>query len=251
VGQYDFPVLLGCAILIYAIRRERLVLTALGAALLTFKPHLGIPIFLGLLLYLLPVRDRFSRRALAWIFSGLAILCVIGLLADPTWMVDYPRSFQAYQTGADIASCAACDSLPSWLATHSISSPSLFQMTLIGAGLFLVLILLFSSVRAGLLRNVGRLLSVSILIPLLAIPHLYNYDFVLLLVPFAVLAEGSHGWGDRIALMLLYVFPFLAIAIFGRVLGDPSLLLVALALALLVFLQARPRPALDVSRHAA
>src|SRR6202142_608543 len=116
VGQYDFPVLLGSAILIYAIRHQRLALISMGAALLTFKPHVGIPIFLAVLIYFYFLRDLFSRRALIWIFSGIASLCVIGLIADPLWMIDYPLSFLTYQTGADIASCAACDSLPSWLA---------------------------------------------------------------------------------------------------------------------------------------
>ena len=133
VGQYDFPVLLGSAILIYAIRHQRLALISIGAALLTFKPHVGIPIFLAVLIYFFLSRGSFGRRALVWIFSGVAFLCIIGLIADPLWMIDYPLSFSAYQAGADIASCAACDSLPSWLATHLIPNSTLSQMTLIGA----------------------------------------------------------------------------------------------------------------------
>ena len=129
VGQYDFPVLLGSAIVIYAIRHQRLALTSIGAALLTFKPHVGIPIFLAILIYFFLVRGSFSRRALVWIFSGIAFLCAIGLIADPLWLIDYPLSFLTYQIGADIASCAACDSLPSWLAGHLIPSPTLSQMT--------------------------------------------------------------------------------------------------------------------------
>ena len=60
---------------------------------------------------------------------------------------------------------------------------------------------------------------------LLANPHLYNYDFILLLVPFALLAEESHSWLERIGLIILYLFPFFAIVILGRSNGDPSLLL--------------------------
>ena len=41
VGQYGFPVLLGAALMIYALRRENPLMIALAAALLTFKPHLG------------------------------------------------------------------------------------------------------------------------------------------------------------------------------------------------------------------
>ena len=251
VGQYDFPVLLGSAILIYAIRHKRLALISIGAALLTFKPHVGIPIFIAVLLYFFLLRDLFSRRALVWIFVGIASLCVIGLIADPLWMIDYPLSFLTYQTGADIASCAACDSLPSWLAGHLISNPALSQMTLIGALLFVVLIFLFGLIHSRLLKSADYLLNISILIDLLANPHLYNYDFILLLIPFALLAEESRSWFERIGLIILYLFPFFAIVRFGRTIGDPTLLFVTLLLALLVFIHARKFPPLDVSPHAA
>ena len=126
VGQYDFPVLLGSAILIYAIRHQRLALILIGAALLTFKPHVGIPIFLAVLIYFFLLRGSFGRRALVWIFSGVALLCVIGLIADPLWMIDYPLSFLAYQAGADIASCAprATAYLRGWQLTSFPIQPS-------------------------------------------------------------------------------------------------------------------------------
>jgi Glycosyltransferase family 87 len=251
VGQYDFPVLLGSAILIYAIRHQRLALISIGAALLTFKPHVGIPIFLAVLIYFFLLRGSFGRRALVWIFSGVAFLCVIGLIADPLWMIDYPLSFSAYQAGADIASCAACDSLPSWLATHLIPNSTLLQMTLIGAALFVILIFLFYLIRSRLLKSADYLLNVSILIVLLANPHLYNYDFILLLIPFALLVEVSTSWFERIGLILLYLFPFFAIVKFGRSIGDPSLIGVTLILTMLVFIHARKPPLLDVSPYAA
>ena len=246
VGQYDFPVLLGSAILICAIRHRRPALASIGAALLTFKPHIGIPIFLAVLLHFFFLHDSFSRRALVWTFGGVAFLCVFGLIADPLWLIDYPLSFVTYQTGADIAGCVACDSLPSWLATHFIYNPTLSQMTWIGAGLFIVLVLLFGSIGSRLLKSPDYLLNVSILIVLLANPHLYNYDFIILLIPFALLAEESRSWFERIFLVILYLFPFIAIAIIGRI-ADPSLLLVTLMLALLVFIHARKLPQLDVS----
>ena len=50
VGQYDFPVLLGTSLLIHSLRKENITLTTLGAALLTFKPHLGALILLSALI---------------------------------------------------------------------------------------------------------------------------------------------------------------------------------------------------------
>ncbi|HUI89964.1 MAG TPA: glycosyltransferase family 87 protein [Anaerolineales bacterium] len=251
VGQYDFPVLLGCAILIHAIRRQRPALASIGAALLVFKPHIGLLVIFAVLTYFFFRRDVFSRRALAWIFGSVAFLCLIGLIADPLWLIDYPRSFLTYQTGADIASCAACDSLPAWLAIHIIPDPTLSQMTWVGAILFIVLILSFGSLRSRLLTSADDLLSVSILVVLLAIPHLYNYDFILLLIPFAILSEKSRSWPERAFLIVLYLFPFFAIVLVGRTAGDPTLLWVTLALTWLHFLHARKLPELDFSTRTA
>jgi hypothetical protein len=251
VGQYDFPVLLGSAMLIHAIRHKRLTFIPIGAALLTFKPHVGLFIFLAVLIYFWFNRNPFNRRALAWIFGGMAMLCVIGLIADPLWYVDYPRSFLTYQTGTDIASCAACDSLPAWLTGQFIPNATLSQMTLVGAIIFILLVILFCLLGLRLLKSADYLLNVSILITLLAIPHLYNYDFILLLAPFALLGEESHTWLERIGLIVLYLLPFFAILMLGRSNGDPSLLLVTLILAALIYLHTRSLSQLDVSARAA
>jgi len=242
VGQYDFPVLLGSAMLIHAIRHQSLALISIGAALLTFKPHIGVLIFLAVLIHFFLMRDSFSRRARLWIFGGLAVLCVIGLIADPMWFMDYPRSFLTYQTGTDITSCTACDSLPAWLAGQFMPSATLSQMTFIGAIIFIALAFLFGPLRLRLLKSADYLLNVSILITLLAIPHLYNYDFILLLMPFALLGEESRSWFERIGLLVLYFLPFFAILMLGRSSGDPSLLFVTLILAALVTLHARKLP---------
>ncbi|HUH99044.1 MAG TPA: glycosyltransferase family 87 protein [Anaerolineales bacterium] len=251
VGQYDFPVLLGSAMLIYAVRQQRLAPASVGAALLTFKPHVGLPILLAALLYFFLSGGPFSRRALVWIFGGMAFLGLLGLVADPAWLIDYPHSFLTYQSGADIASCAACDSLPAWLAARFIPSPSLAQMTGIGAALFMVLLLFFGLIRARLLKAPAHLINAAILVALLALPHLYNYDFVLLLIPFALFAGEASRRCERIGLAVLYLFPFFAIVVFGRSLGDPSLLFVTLVLAALLYVQARRLPQLDVSGRGA
>src|ERR1051325_5500393 len=64
VGQYDFPVLLGTALLIYSLRKENVALTTLGAVLLTFKPHVGALILLAVLIYLMARRSSFGRSAI-------------------------------------------------------------------------------------------------------------------------------------------------------------------------------------------
>src|SRR5215510_13453916 len=59
VGQYDFPVLLGTSMLIYSLRKENILLTTLGAVLLTFKPHVGALVLLAALIYLFVHRNSF------------------------------------------------------------------------------------------------------------------------------------------------------------------------------------------------
>ena len=247
VGQYDFPVLLGSAMLIYAIRHQRLALTSIGAALLTFKPHVGIPIFLAVLLYFFLLHNLFGRRTLVWIFSGMAFLCVISFVTDAAWLIHYPLSLLSYRNNSNVVACSECDSLPVWLARSLLRNPSLNQMALIGLGLFVILIIICVSIHPPLWNSPEYFISALILMILLAIPYLYNYDFILLLIPFALLAEVSRSWFERIFLILLYLFPFFAIMIFGRSIGDPSLLFVTLMLALLVFIHARKLPQLDVS----
>jgi len=62
IGQYDFPVLLGASMLIYSIEHKQPVLTALGMAFLTFKPHLGGLILIAGLIHLFLRRDEFGKR---------------------------------------------------------------------------------------------------------------------------------------------------------------------------------------------
>jgi hypothetical protein len=62
VGQYVFPTILGMALIIYALKHQRVGLLALGMALVTFKPHIGIFLLLAVIVHLLLRRDDFGRR---------------------------------------------------------------------------------------------------------------------------------------------------------------------------------------------
>ena len=177
----------------------------------------------------------------------MAFLCVISFVTDAAWLIHYPLSLLSYRNTSNVVACSECDSLPVWLARSLLRSPSLNQMALIGLGLFVILIIICVSIHPPLWNSLEYLISALILMILLAIPYLYNYDFILLLIPFALLAEVSRSWLERIFLILLYLFPFFAIMILGRSIGDPSLLLVTLMLALLVFIHAHKLPELDVS----
>jgi hypothetical protein len=82
VGQYMFPTLLGISLLYYAVGRRDATLTAIGMALVTFKPHLGIFIFIAVLAYLVHERGEFLHRALRGILVAVGVLFLAGFIAD-------------------------------------------------------------------------------------------------------------------------------------------------------------------------
>ncbi len=250
VGQYGFPVLLGASILVYAIKHKQAVHIVIGSVLLTFKPHIGIPILLTGLIYILFSYNTFGRRMLLWILTTGAFLFGIGYVTDPQWPGHYMLSLLSYRNDANVATCSECDSLPVWLSRTFIHNPSIAQMALIGLGIFILFIILCIFIRPMLWKSPEYLLTTSVLIVLLAVPYLYNYDFILLLIPFAVLAEKSSSWLERIGLIALYLLPFVLIGIWGRA-GNPSLLLVALILVILIFYHTKNLPQLDVFQHEA
>ena len=234
VGQYDFPVLLGASLLIYSLRKETVALTTMGAVLLTFKPHIGALILLSVLIYLFAGKSSFGRRALRSILLAGVFLFMIGFVADPTWPVSYPKMLLNYQGEGNVTACSECASLPVWLSRWFLDG-SFAEATLIALGLLIVLVGVFSVIRNVLLKSPALLIPFTLLSTLLVSPYLYNYDFILLLVPFALLVKD----GDivqKIVMMICYLVPTFAIAFFGRA-GNISLMAVTIVMAALLYLR--------------
>jgi hypothetical protein len=235
VGQYDFPVLLGTSILIYSLRKENVPLTMLGAALLTFKPHVGALILLSALVWLIGSRSNFGRRALRSIlFAGISLF-IIGFLADPAWPINYPNMLLNYQDEGNVSSCSECANIPvftsRWLFDGSLNRAALIAI------LILVLLTGFFFTRRSALSQFPEIfLTSAILVTLLASPYLYNYDFILLLVPFAILASGNLI--EKIAVLACHLVPTFALLFFGR-LGNITLLAAAVTLTVFLFLRAK------------
>jgi hypothetical protein len=116
VGQYDFPILLGTALLIYSVRKQNIALTTLGIVLLTFKPHVGALILLSVLGWLFASRTDFGRRVIRSTAMAAGFLFLIGFLADPAWIISYPKMLLNYQSEGNVADCSECASLPVWLS---------------------------------------------------------------------------------------------------------------------------------------
>lgn len=247
VGQYDFPVLLGTSMLIYSLRKENVVLTILGAVLLTFKPHIGALILLSALIYLILRGDNFGRRALRSILIAGVSLCILGFIADPAWPVSYPTMLLNYQNEGNVTACSECASLPVWLSRWLFDG-SLVKAAVIAGVLLIILVLLFSSIRVALLKSPALLLTSALVTTLLVSPYLYNYDFILLLIPFAILINLSKELISHIVVIACYLIPTFAIAFLGRA-GNISLTIVTILIALLLYFRVK-ESSIDVPAHA-
>ena len=248
VGQYDLPVLLGTSLLIYSLRKENAALTTLGAALLTFKPHIGALILLSALIHLILRGDNFGRRALRSILIAGVLLFLVGFIADPAWPVSYPNMLLNYQNEGNVTACSECASLPVWLSRWFFDG-SLTKAAMIAVVFLIALVLLFSSVRIALLNAPALLLTSALVVTLLVSPYLYNYDFILLLVPFAVLINSSRNFMNHIVVIACYLVPTFAIAFLGRH-GNISLIIVTILIALLLYFRAK-ESSIDVLAYAA
>ena len=239
VGQYDFPVLLGTSLLIYSLRKENVALTTIGAVLLTFKPHVGALILLSALIYLIVNGSNFGRHAIRSILVSGGLLFVVGFVADPAWPIAYPKMLLNYQGEGNVSTCSECASLPVWLSRWFLNG-SLGQAVILAIILLIIFILLFYLVRTNLLNSPELLLNIALLITLLVSPYLYNYDFILLLVPFAFLVSRNIGLIQKLIEITCYLIPTFAIALYGRN-GNISLLIATIVITLLVYLFAKPK----------
>lgn len=201
VGQYDFPILLGTAMLGYALTHQKVGLTAVGLALLTFKPHVGTLILLAGLIYLFSRRDEFSRRALRFTLLAGLFLFAIGFAASRIWPLDYVRSLLAFK---EIRQCTQCNSL-------AMVIPNLARGDFnwgIATGIILLALAVAALVwqRRALTERPVLLVSAATLTTLLVSPFLHNYDYMLLLVPLFVIAGQAHGL-DWIWLAIAFLIP--------------------------------------------
>ncbi len=233
VGQYDFPVLLGTALLIYSLRRENVALTTLAAVLLTFKPHVGALILLATLGWLIRSRNSFGRSTTRSIVMVGVFLFSAGFAADPAWIISYPKMLLNYQTEGNVSACSECASLPVW-SSRWFFDGSLTSAVWIALALLILLTILFYLIRSSF-QSHELVLAAATLVTLLASPYLYNYDFLLLLVPFAVLIDKA-GLVQEIIVLICYLVPTFALILYGRE-GNISLLLATLVMTVLLYVR--------------
>jgi hypothetical protein len=238
VGQYVFPVLLGLALLTFALHHKRPALIALAAALLTFKPHLGGLVLLALIIYLWGHRSTFGKRAL-WMTIALGVfLFGIGFLADSAWPVRYLHSITGYGKIPGVQTCEICASLPITVAKW-LNLPGMQPASLI-AGLLLLLLLGLIFWKRSMWMLPGPMVAGVTLVTLLVSPYLLNYDFVLLIVPVFILAGQAKKQLDWFLIGVAYILPWLGLGLFGRQ-GNIVLILSTFLIAVRLYQRATER----------
>jgi len=244
VGQYDFPALLGTSLLIYSLRKENVALTTLGVVLLTFKPHIGALILLSVLGWLIVSRSNFGKRAMRSILGTGVVIGIVSLIADPLWFINYPKMLLGYQDEGNVSSCSECSSVPVWLSRWLFDG-SLKQAAVIAMVLLIVLAVLFWIIHKSLIKSPELLITSTLLTTLLVSPYLYNYDFILLLVPFVILVNST-GITPKLVAVLSYLIPSFAITMYGRN-GNITLNAVTIIITFVLYLRIRSQVDVPVS----
>ena len=154
----------------------------------------------------------------------------LGFMASPAWPAAYLRSLTGFESIPGVQRCDQCASFPVTLANVVGGG---FGPAVIAAALLLAVLVTWLVKKWGRLTGEPALLiGVGVLMTLLVSPYLLNYDYVLLLVPFMVLAPEARG-SDRVWLALAYVAPAVALSLSGTA-GNMSLIIYALVLAALM-----------------
>lgn len=211
VGQYALPVLLGVAVFVRSAERGQDWGCAAGLALLTFKPHLGVPLMLAAVGWLVWARRWGAVGRAAAVGAALAGL---GFLGDPAWPVSYAQSLGRAVVKDDVQVCEVCASLPMEMAQRLTGEPQLTAAVPLMLGLMALLGGFTLWRYRGVPRHLPLLLNLAVTLSLLLNPYMANYDYVLTLYPLLWLAERGERWA---LVPYLAAFPMLAL---GRDWGD-------------------------------
>ena len=232
VGQYVFPTILGLSLLIYSLRKQNAVLTAVAMALATFKPHIGLLILLAIFILLLFRRDTFCRQAVIATMIAALALFAIGFIADKAWPLAYVRSLFAFK---DVSKCKLCVSFP--LAIAQVFGWEFDHSIWIAAALLIIFVGLFVWRRRQ--PAYEELIASFVCITLLVNPYLQNYDFSYLLIPMFVLAVASDGNGwIGFAILAAFLLPWLTLGLFARA-GNVSFLISTILLFVLMLMSSK------------
>ena len=215
IGNYTLPVLVGAALLLYAARKEDAPLSALGIALMTFKPHIGI--LLGLFGYgwMWMQNAPFARRA-RWVtpLAGI-ILAALGWLLEPNWISGLYNAMYTWQTSSYIQTCTYCSSPANLIMRFLGTEAGMLSSSLPSILLFALAAILVWLRRKFAFSDLEKTIAVAAALTAVVLPYMVNYDYVILLIPLTIAFVRYKNRLQRIFIAFLYLLPWVGIVI-GR-----------------------------------
>lgn len=183
VGQQTIILVLGAALFGVGAAKNSAVLVGMSAALLTFKPHLGIPILFGFYWAVFIQRRTIFVRSLSWGSVCVLVLVFASLVADPASLFEYPKSLHRLSELSLNRICDTCSSLTFFIDSQlSLDAEDLWLARLMIASL-LALTLAAPLLVFGRGFPVDISTSIMIALLLLIAPYARNYDYVLMIYP--------------------------------------------------------------------
>lgn len=185
VGQTTMPLILGVGLCYYGFRCEKPFAIASGLFLFTLKPHLGILLFLAVFILSLQ-RLHYFKRMLLWFAVVFGAALVASFVVEPHWMSEMIHALTRWSAVPVNVRRDTCSSLTVELSRQlSLNQMHSLRLGMVNMALaFCALLGMRLSYRKGNIEPI-LYMAISILLTLLAVPYIRNYDYVLLLVSLA------------------------------------------------------------------
>jgi len=189
VGQFSMIVGVGIALTLWASIHRSHALVAVGLMLTTLRPHLGFPFVLAFLLWTLRGSWAVFGKQVALFLALFAVLLVACVLIDSTSLTSYPGYLVALNSLSVNKVCDTCSSIPIFMTPlQSVAGADIWQVRFLGSlffGSLLIAPLLLVRQSAPLFVS-GTVFGI-----LLSASYLRNYDYVLMVPPLLITAQGA------------------------------------------------------------
>lgn len=214
VGQFIAPLMLGIALIMFAITHNQLLLLVAGMFLLTYKPHLGGFIFLSVVGWLLFKRYYGSLKVI--VFAYISI-CIISFIVNPLWLSDYIRTLIGFREQTTFTTCEDCSSGATLLVSAMTGKANTTIALYTGMGITLVGGLIWWLIfQSRLDTTIEVTIYWSSVLALLSIPYVNNYDYAMLLLPFLWFAHTAKHIVTKIFLAIALVMPWVGVLLSNR-----------------------------------
>ncbi len=216
IGQITMVVFLGVGLAYFGIRHQKPVANAISLFLFTLKPHLGILLFPATFVLSL-WRAAYPKRMCFWFASFFGAALLISFIVEPGWIGKMMGAFTrwcAVPMNVERDTCSSLSiELSRWLSFENIQTALVGLAAIIIAFSVLLWVLFFGE---GQSIEPECYLSLTVVLTLLALPYIRNYDYVLLLAPLIFgIIHGERGI-IRILILISYALAYLVTAVASR-----------------------------------